>query len=189
MKLGTSFNKNKTMILFIVSLFVIGIIVGIVLFINESEIMKNLITLEMDGFGDLIRNTNQNQIIYHLIIILILFLLNFTVIGFLGTLFYLFYQGCSLGFSIAVFAYSYGIGGVLFGLLFNIVTKLIFILILFYLVFLGVRVVKRIIGSIILKKDEITYLFIKRHIMILGIILGIGLVNEIIVYFLKKAEI
>jgi len=186
MKLRTSLNKNKTRIVFILSLFVLGIIVGVAIFIREPEIMKNIIVLEMDGFGDLIRSTNQNQILFNSLILLILFLLNFTVIGFLGTLFYLFYQGCSLGFGVAVFAHTFGIGGLLFALLFNIVTKLVFILILFYLVFLGIRVVKRIVGSIVLKKDEITYLFIKRHLMILGIVLGVGLLNEIIVYFLAN---
>ena len=64
--------------------------------------------------------------------------------------------------------------------------KLVFLLILFYIVFMGIRIVKRIIGSIVLKKDEITYFFIKRHIMLLGIVLGVGLVNEIIVYFLAN---
>ena len=38
-------------------------------------------------------------------------------------------------------------------------------------------------GGVILKRNEITYQFIRRHFIILAIVLGVGLVNEVLTYF------
>ena len=184
MTIRTSIKKNKYKLIFLVVLFSISIIFGILLFNTQADIVKSAINIEMDMFKELIINKNQNQIIYHLIILTILFALNFTIIGVVGSIFYLFYEGCSLGFSIAVFAYKFNLTGIIFSILFNIITKVVFILLLVYVCLLGIKISKKILGSVVLKKNEITHYFIKRHLILFGIILGSSLLSNIILYFL-----
>ena len=180
----TSFRNNKYKLIFLGILFSLGIIFGILLFNAQSDIVKRSISIEMDSFADMVRNINQNQIIYHLLVLSILFALNFTIIGVLASIFYLFYEGCSIGFSIAIFFYKFNTTGIMFGIIFNIVTKLIFILLIIYVCLLGIKIANKILGSVVLKQNEITHYFIKRHLILFGIILCTSLLTNIIIFFL-----
>ena len=184
MKLRTSFKNNKNMLIFLGILFLIGVIIGSIVFMKQPDITKAAISLELNEFPTIVEASNQNQIIFHILIILILFLLSFTVIGIFGSFFYLFYEGCSLGFSLAMFYYKFKLSGIVFSLIFNIISKLIFVLIIVYVCIIGVKIAKKIIGSIVLKQDEITYRFLKRHSLILSIVVGSVLLSEVFVYFL-----
>lgn len=182
MKLRTSLKNNKYILMFLCTLFVIGIIFGIIYFIKQPSIVKSAIGTEMDMFKELIKTTKQNQVLYHLLILVIIFFLNFTVIGFLANIFYLFYEGCSLGFSIALFTYKYKISGIIFGLIFNIITKSFFLILIGYIGFLGIKIVKKTIGSVVLKQNNLNYIFLKKHILIFFIIIGVSLFSDLILY-------
>ena len=182
MNIRTSLKSNKYKLIFIGVLFLIGIFFGIIIFFKQPNIIKENISLQLELFTQVITSNRVNQLLYHLIILIILFILNFTVIGFLGTIFYLFYEGCSFGFSVAIFTYKYKLSGLLFSILFNIVTKFCFLLLLMYVSYKGITVIKRVIGSIVLKQNDITYLFIKRNLTVLSIIISISLISDILLY-------
>ena len=184
MNARTSLGKRRNIIIFLVVLFLIGIILGFVIFYKQNDIMKSSIGLELDNFVNLVKNTKQNQILYHLIIVSGLFLLNFTVVGWLFNLFYFFYEGCSIGFSLAMFLFKFKVGGLFFGIAFNLLVKFIFVAVLFYITMVGVNVIKKMVGSVVLAKNEISYMFLKRHALILGIVLGIVLIYDMFWYFL-----
>ncbi len=182
MKKRTSF-KNRHLLLFLLVIFTLGLIFGIVIFLKQNNITKSAISLELELFNNIIKTTNQNQILFHIFLCLIIFLLNYTGIGIIASLGLVFYEGISFGFSIAILTFKFKISGLIFALIFNILTKGIYILLIIYIAYAGINFLKKVIKCIQSKRYEISYSFIKNQGKILLIVLGIILVNEILIYF------
>src|SRR5574344_2191955 len=106
--------SNKNFIKFLVLLIVMGILVGIFLYLNENDLIKTSINSQISNLNNLIKTTHQNNILSHLIIISALIILSFTVIGLPIILFYFFYEGVSLGFLISALIKYKGLNGLLF---------------------------------------------------------------------------
>ena len=62
-------SNNKLLIKFLVSLFILGFLIGIYIYIIQPDITKSSIINELSNLGNTLSNTKQNNFIYHLIII------------------------------------------------------------------------------------------------------------------------
>lgn len=182
-KLRTSIKLNKKILIFTLSLMLIGIILGIVYYLLQSKGIKLVITNELVNIKEVINNS-KNNILFHFLVITIVFLLGFIIIGIPFILFYLFYEAMSLGFLIAIFTSNYGFKGLLFSLLFILINKFIYLLILSYISLNSLKTSKNILKSFILKTNDTINNLIRNNISKYLIIILINLVNDLLILFI-----
>ena len=139
---------HKYLILFLIIIFIIGLLLGIILFIKQDKDIINSILYSIDNIKETIINNNIS-IIKQLLIIITLILLSFIFIGFFMGLFYLFSIGIAIGYTITLLTFKYGLNGLLFGILYNLYTKMLFLL-LFIIMLIKIKdIIKNIIGYLI----------------------------------------
>lgn len=147
------FKRHKYLLLFLLSLFIIGIASGIILYNIMPEINRTSLTINLDNLKEQLLNNHLNNISIHLFILLIISLLSITIIGYLIGLFYLFYLGMSIGFTLTFLIKEYALKGLFFSITYNLIFKLIYIIIIIIILIKLFDIVKNIIGFIIYKKD------------------------------------
>lgn len=151
------FNK-KTIFIFLISLFIISIVAGIVFFnflsstdINniKENIKHYFIIKDNYDYLKLLSESFSSNIFY----VIILWLLGISIIGFFLVLFYYFLEGFSIGFTIAGIFNLYGIKGIIGTICYLIPTKIIYIFILFYITYFGVIFSYKVIKYLFFKRD------------------------------------
>lgn|SRR5574344_185260 len=171
-------SSNKPLIKFLVFLFIMGILIGIYLFLNQKAIIKSSIINEMGTIPSLLNKKNFN--FNNIIIISLLTILSFTIIGLPIILFYFFYEGVSLGFLMSSLYQYKKVNGLLFCLPLTIINKLFIYFLLIYLIINTYHYSKKIITNWHYNKSSI----ILNQLTKSGFILGILLIYEVIYYFL-----
>lgn len=172
-------SSNKPLIKFLIILFIIGIFVGIYLYLNANNIVKESVLNEISTIPEIITKTRQNCLFSHLLIISIIIILSFTIIGVPLIIFYYFYESVSLGFFIATLWKWKKINGLLFSIPFTIINKLIFFALLIYIIINSLSYSKKIISNWKANKNDI----IIRHLYKMGFALITILTIDTIIYF------
>ena len=113
-KVWTSIAKNKTIIIFLLCIFIIGTIFGAFYYIKQSDVIKSGIKEGLTTYKVTIGKTNINLFVEHIFLLSAIFLLSYTMIGNVISIFYLFYEGIILGFSTAIFIANYKFSGLIF---------------------------------------------------------------------------
>ena len=173
---------NKKIYLFLGIIFAIGSVLGIIFLIYLDEASKDIIFLNINEWIQGIKGANINNIIPHVLILSSLFLLSLFIIGIPLVLFFVFYNGFSIGFALMSLIEIFGIKGLLYGIIYIIITKGIY---LFFLIIIVVSLLK--ISLIMLKRlfnkekinKENLNLLIKRILICIAIIF----ISDIILYF------
>lgn len=176
-------STNKKFWLFLGIIFIIGLVSGLIYIYlipaENQEIIKTSIT----NFFQNLESLHINNIGAHVLVIPLLIISAILIIGVPLAIFYLFYNGFLVGFTISNFTICLGFKGFIYSLIYVLITKLVY---LFFLTILITSLIK--IGfnmsKIILKrkntsKDLILFLF-KRVIICFIIIL----LNDIFLLFL-----
>lgn len=175
--------RNSKVIKFVVTLIIIGLLAGIILYLNLNSETKESIIKSIDEINKNILISKQNNIVFHLLIISIFILFSLTIILYPLTYFYLFYEVLSFGFVLAFYTKINGIGGLLYSLIYFVLNKALFLLILIYLNVVSFQLIKRIINSI-LQKDNISVRDLYQNYFLKTIIsIGAMLLFDIIIYF------
>ncbi len=169
--------------IFIVTLIVLGILFGIIYFMVQNDLNKTLIVEKMMGLENTIKTTHQNMLLPHLITIIALVFLSYSIIGVPLILFYLFYECTSLGFLIASFYSAFKIKGILFGLLFILISKVIYILCLIYISYIALKITKKLLRVLIFKENDSLYLHLKNLFLKLGITVCVIVLYDLFLYF------
>lgn len=176
--------RNSKVVKFVVTLIIIGLLSGIILYLNLNTETKESIINTITELNNNLSLSKQNNIIYHLLIISIFILLSLTIILYPLTYFYLFYEVLSFGFVLALYTRLNGIGGLLYSVIYFILNKALFLLILIYLNIVSFKLIKRILNSI-LKKDNISVRELYQNFFLKIIISGGAmLIFDVIIYFL-----
>ena len=173
---------NKRIYLFLGIIFLIGTVVGITFIYFIPEDSKEIIFLNINDLIQNINSINLNNIVNHFIIIASLIILSFFVIGVPLELFFIFYNGFSIGFIISCLVSIFGIRGLLYSLIYIIVTKGVYLFILSIILVSLIKISKLIIDKYILKKGNninSINMYLKKCLVCLGIIL----INDLILYF------
>ena len=170
--------KDNSLVRFVVALFLFGIGVGAVVYFSFKPDLSTYI----DQFKDYVVNTHSNTILLNLIVICAIFLLSLFVIGLPLVIFYIFYEGLTVGYTLAVFISLYGLKGALFYLLFFIVVKLIFILLVLLFSVLSIRFSYKLIKVLFEKNLEKTSKLILEHFSRFGIIIAVCIINSFIMF-------
>ena len=172
---------SKKLYLFMSIVLTIGIITGVVFVIMLDEATKEILFLNINNFLQSFGESNISILVQHLVILSTLLILSIFLIGGPLVIFFMFYNGFTIGFIISSITCIFGIKGMLFGVLYVIVSKLVFVaLLIIYSVNLF-KIVKCVIDYLVYKKSnkESLVMFMKRSIVFIGIIM----ISDIILYF------
>ena len=90
--------KNNFLVKFVGALFLIGIIIGFLFYFTYKPDLSSSI----DSFKSLISTTNQNTFISNIILISAIFILSISIVGLPALVFYIFYEGLSIGFTLGL---------------------------------------------------------------------------------------
>lgn len=172
---------NKKIYILLVTILTIGIICGIVFVIMLDESTKEIVFLNINEYIKNITSTNINNLILHLIFISSILVLSIFLLGGPIIIFYLFYNGFTLGFIISTLTSIFGLKGLLYSVIYIIITKLIFLYLLLIISCNLFKLIKFIIEKIVHKKnnDDSIYFYLKKVLLFIGIIA----INDIILYF------
>ena len=146
--------KYKKLLLFIVVLFLVGIVFGTIYYFKQDDLVKQTIMNSIITLEDNLSASRINNILNHVLIAICIIVLSFTVIGIPIIYFYIFFEGLSIGFSFSIIIQIFGFKGLMFCLLYFIFYKLLFLILLFYLVLRSSRITKNMIGFIFYKNDK-----------------------------------
>lgn len=172
---------SKKMYVFILVILIIGIITGIVFVIMLDEATKEILFLNINEFLQNFSNTNINSGLMHLVILSSLLILSIFLVGGPLLIFYMFYNGFSIGFVVSSITYIFGIKGMLYGSIYILISRLVYIIVLIIFNVNLFKIIKCNIDSLVYKKSnkESLSVFYKRSIVFIGIIL----INDVILYF------
>lgn len=170
---------SKKMYIFLSIILVIGMIVGIVFVISLDESTKEILFLNINEY--LQSKGSINGILEHIILLSILLVLSILLIGGPLIIFFIFYNGFSLGFITSTLTYIFGIKGMFYGMIYSLITKFIFIIILIIFSVNLFKITKLVIDGIVYKKSckDSMYVFLKRSILFIILIL----INDTVLYF------
>ena len=172
---------SKKMYVFMLIILIIGIITGIVFVIMLDEATKEILFLNINEFLQNSSNTNINSGLMHLVILSSLLILSIFLVGGPLLIFYMFYNGFSIGFVVSSITYIFGIKGMLYGSIYILISRLVYIIVLIIFNVNLFKIIKCNIDSLVYKKSnkESLSVFYKRSIVFIGIIL----INDVILYF------
>lgn len=172
---------SKKMYVFMLIILIIGIITGIVFVIMLDEATKEILFLNINEFLQNFSNTNINSGLMHLVILSSLLILSIFLVGGPLLIFYMFYNGFSIGFVVSSITYIFGIKGMFYGSIYILISRLVYIIVLIIFNVNLFKIIKCNIDSLVYKKSnkESLSVFYKRSIVFIGIIL----INDVILYF------
>lgn len=172
---------SKKMYVFMLVILIIGIITGIVFVIMLDEATKEILFLNINEFLQNFSNININGGLTHLVILSSLLILSIFLVGGPLLIFYMFYNGFSIGFVVSSITYIFGIKGMLYGSIYILISRLVYIIVLIIFNVNLFKIIKCNIDSLVYKKSnkESLSVFYKRSIVFIGIIL----INDVILYF------
>ena len=172
---------SKKLYLFMSIVLVIGIITGVVFVIMLDDATKEILFLNINNFLQSFGASNISILVQHLVILSTLLILSIFLIGGPLVIFFMFYNGFTIGFIISSITCIFGIKGMLFGVLYVIVSKLVFVVLFIIFSVNLFKIVKCVIDYLVYKKSnkESLVMFMKRSIVFIGIIM----ISDIILYF------
>lgn len=172
--------SNRSIIKFLLMLFITSILVGIYLYLSKEKLIRESINTELIKMINNLDITRQNNILNHLLIMIVLSVLSLTIIGLPIILIYFLYEGVSIGFLLSSFINYSPIKGMLFGTIFIIISKIIYITILIYLLTNTLKYTKNFLKRLKMAKNEL----IINQVIKISFCTTIALINDIILYFI-----
>ena len=152
---------------------------GVLFLLFNSEASKEIILSNINNY---LQDMNPvNGILYHILILSSLLISSFLIIGIPLSIFFLFYNGFSIGFIITSLTSIFSTKGLIYGIIYVLITKGLFILLLLLFIKSLIKISGIILDKIINKiniKERIYYLII-RCIVIISIVLLV----DILLYF------
>lgn len=175
-KLLYTLKINKKILMFMIVLVIIGILTGSFLTVILNSNDKILIINKIKSFtNDISTGTYnwllslKNILISNIIIIIIIWILGISIIGFIITFLIIFWKSFILGLILSSLVLTFNLKGVFIGLLYIFPALIINLLIILYLSSHSFQVSIHILKSIINKKQLNLSLFIKEYLKILGL--------------------
>lgn len=177
--------KHYNIVIFLLSLLIIGIGLGIVLGFKQDEIFKNDVINSFNNFKELLLNRKINCIFNHLIIYIILILTSFLVPLYFFNFLFILFKGVTIGFSMYIFCLILGVKGLLSGIIYNFFTSGIFVLLYIFLITRGINIGKNTIALTL--SHEKNYLNnIKNTLYGIFIVIGICIFYDILLFIFSN---
>jgi hypothetical protein len=178
--------RHQYLIIFLVGLLLISIITGIICYFNEPDTVLNSLNANLSNLKEQLLNNHLANLLPHLISILLIIVLSFTIVGYLGALFYFFYEGMSIGFTLAYLIKNMALKGLIFGIIYNFVFKLVYIILLIFILIKLYDLVRNIIGLVFYKNNVNLLANFKHNYYSLIIITSIIIGNELFLLLISN---
>lgn len=164
--------KNNFIVKFTAVLFLIGVVIGFLFYF----FYKPDLSAYLESFRNLVETARQNTFLANITSVSLIFVLSISIIGIPVLLFYLFYEGVSIGFTLGLFFGVYKIKGLIFYILYFLVSKALFVVIMLYFSIVSIRYTVRFVDAILSKSREnlystIVYQFYRYLIVLVAILL------------------
>ena len=173
---------NKKVFIFLSIILAIGIISGILFLIFLNEASKELIFLNINEYIQNINNYKINNIFMDIIILSSIIILSIFIIGIPISIFFVFFNGFSIGFIISSLSSIFGFKGLIYSIIQVIINKFIFLFFLYFLLLALYKItlilIKYWVHKEKINKDELMHLF-KKMVLCLLIIL----IYDLVLYF------
>ncbi len=173
---------NKKVFIFLSIILAIGIISGILFLIFLNEASKELIFLNINEYIQNINNYKINNIFMDIIILSSIIILSIFIIGIPISIFFVFFNGFSIGFIISSLSSIFGFKGLIYSIIHVIINKFIFLFFLYFLLLALYKItlilIKYWVHKEKINKDELMHLF-KKIVLCLLIIL----IYDLVLYF------
>lgn len=173
---------NKKVFIFLSIILAIGIISGILFLIFLNEASKELIFLNINEYIQNINNYKINNIFMDIIILSSIIILSIFIIGIPISIFFVFFNGFSIGFIISSLSSIFGFKGLIYSIIHVIINKFIFLFFLYFLLLALYKItlilIKYWVHKEKINKDELMHLF-KKMVLCLLIIL----IYDLVLYF------
>ncbi len=169
--------KANVIAKFIIALFIIGILTGIIFYLTY----KPNLTSYFNEFKSLIETTHQNTYLSSLFIVGSIFVLSVSIVGVPVLLFYIFYEGLSLGFTASLFL-SFSFKKFIFYLIFVVLAKAIFIIFILYFTIISVKSSIKLFNALIEKNRVDLERTIINHFYRFMIVLALVLLNSTLIF-------
>lgn len=176
----TSLKKHKSLFLFISILFLFGIITGILFYFKQESSVKETINLSLTNLFQNNVFTIKN-IFYHFIILMVICSTLFCFIGFPILIFYIFFEGVTIGFILPIFFALFKINAFWYFLLYIVLVKFFFVFLLFFLFVKSFYYLKNYF--LCLRRKSYDFMKNLKYIVILIFII---LINDLFVYFVSN---
>lgn len=188
---------NKRINLFVIFILVLGIISGSIFLMAIKDNDKSLVIEQINNFILNISNNKidnfmafKNAIYENYIFIFLIWILGMSMIGIIVNIFLVYFKGFIYGFTLSSFYIVFGYKGLLLSLIYVCPTIIIN---LFITMVLGVYSIlfTSYLWKVIFSHDRNTGIkrFIKKYLVILGILLVLGLISSICESYLIPAMI
>ena len=173
---------NKKIFIFITTILIIGIITGILFLIFLNEASQEIIFLNINNYLQNINTYTFNNIFIDIIILSCLIILSLFIIGIPLIIFFVFFNGFSIGFVLSSLSIIFGIKGFIYSIIYIIINKSVFTFFLYFLILalfkLMLTIFKHFIYKEKINKDEIIHLFKK-----IALCLIIIIIYDVLLYF------
>ncbi len=173
---------NKKVFIFLSIILAIGIISGILFLIFLNEASKELIFLNINEYIQNINNYKINNIFMDIIILSSIIILSIFIIGIPISIFFVFFNGFSIGFIISSLSSIFRFKGLIYSIIHVIINKFIFLFFLYFLLLALYKItlilIKYWVHKEKINKDELMHLF-KKMVLCLLIIL----IYDLVLYF------
>lgn len=173
---------NKKIFLFISVILIIGIISGIIFLLFLNEASSEIIFLNINEYLQNLTNLKCNNLFIDIISLSSIIILCLFIIGIPVAIFFIFYNGFTLGFIISSLSSIFGFKGFIYSIVYIIINKFVYLFFLYFLLLALFKMALIIIKTFIHKehnnKDEIFHLLKK-----IGLCLVIILLYDLILYF------
>ena len=171
--------KINIIVKFVVTLFLLCTLLGIVFYFNS----KPDLGLYIDSFMKRLSNTHQNVFILNIGVICLIFVSSLIVVGLPLSYLYLCYEGFTIGFTLCAFVSQNKINGLLFYILFLLLSKLIQIIINMFFIVTSTKYAVNIIPSLLNKNKEKIYRSLVYQFYRFAMILLLTILNSTFIYF------
>ena len=186
--------NKKTYFIFLISLFVTGILSGIIFFVLLNNAGKEEIINNINSYFTLSDNYNYLSILFdnlknNFLNVFLLWILGISVIGIFIIVFLYFMEGFSMGFIISSIFYSFKYKGIVGSILYLFPGKLLYLLIMFILTFFAGVFSFNLIKNIIKKEEQTLNIHFKKYLKILGLCLILALLVSFLETFITPLMI
>lgn len=178
-------NNNRKYFIFLVIIVLMGFICGIFFLNNIDESTKEIVLNNINNWVLNLSNIHINNILSHLLLLALFLVISSFIIGLPLFIFYIFFNGFSLGFIISSLSSIFGFKGCLYGIVYVLITKGLFSILLLCLGLFLIRIGEKVFFKIIGREKTIDVnkqigAIIKKYIIVLLIIF----INDLFLFFL-----
>ncbi len=187
-KIDINIFTKKNYLIFLISFFIVSIIVGIIFFLYLNTNDKNLVIENINNHFTIPNNYDYLTMLLdslknNLFNTIIIWILGISIIGSVYNLNLYFFEGFSLGFTIMGILNIYKFKGILGTILYLFPSKLIYIILMFILTYFSIKFSYNMTEHLFLKKEISLQDKMKNYLKILIICLIISIICSLLEVF------